>query len=168
MGTKVVAYKPKFKPGIDELIPREVLEAWRFQLERPDTTNVPPEVKQFIEALAAKLEDFGRIGEHEEHVDGRDLLLCMKEFNGEAIDPDALYPIKIPHLVALDHNAAMHRSFHKRGKQGLVDYCKARVKGTELERLLTVLNVQVFKQESEQFKTILNDISHAPKVMIQQ
>jgi hypothetical protein len=159
--TKMIEVK-KYLPK--EVVPQADLIAWRANLKRPDIKNCPMEVIDFINAMAEKLDDFGRIGEHEEFMKGRDLLLCVKEFGGEKIEASNIYPIKVPHMVAVDHQAAMHRSFFKRGKQGLIDYCKARVNGTELERALEILNVHVFKQEREEFKKVMVAIKTGNKI----
>ena len=148
-----------------EIVPQHELQAWRATLKKDNIENCPDEVQQFIHAVAAKLDDFGRIGQSESMIDGEDLLLCgMKEVKGEKIYPWVKYPINVPHMVAVDHHAAMYKAFHRKGKQGLIDYVKARLKGTDLERLLDVLSVHVFKEDRPEFKKVLDDINAAKKL----
>lgn len=149
---------------LQEIIPQSELQAWRASLAKSRAANCPDEVSQFIDALAPKLPDFGRIGTYTTIMPGYDLLLSgIKEVNGEKVNVWGAYPIEVPRMVAQDHHTAMHRIFNRRGKQGLIDYCRARVKGTELERLLYILDVNVFHQERTAFKRTLEEINAAQK-----
>jgi len=148
-----------------EVVDQDALRAWRDSIKKHEADHCPEEVKSFITALAKKLPDFGQIGKFTTVISGYELLLSgMKHFNGEKIYPWEVYRLPVPHMVAVDHETAMHRIFHRRGKQGLIDYCKARVKGTELERLMDILYVHVFKQEHEEFKKVLAEINQAKQL----
>jgi hypothetical protein len=153
----------KFMPP--DVVDRDELLAWRAGIKKEVAENCPDEVRQFIEALAAKLPDFGQIGKFHSSMSGKDLLLSgMKEFNGERIDPWTLYHLPVPRMVAMDHEKNMHRIFRRQGKQGLINYCKANVKGTELQKVLDVLNVHVFKQERAEFLKVMSEINHSKQL----
>ena len=150
---------------LPEVIPQSELQQWKANIHRVEAPNCPAEVRQFIDALALKLADFAQIGKERTMISGRELLLAgMKELEGEPINTWTIYPLPIPRMVAVDHNAAMHRIFNRKGKQGLIDFCKAKVRGTELERLLTVLSVNVFKEERPEFKKVMADINASKKL----
>jgi len=148
-----------------EVVDQVALRLWREGIKKREAEDCPEEVKSFITALADKLPDFGQIGKFTTVITGYELLLSgMKNFNGEKIYPWEVYRLPVPHMVAVDNETAMHRIYNRRGKQGLIDFCKARVKGTELERLLDILHVQVFKQEHEEFKKVLAEINQAKQL----
>lgn len=125
---------------------------------------VPVEVEQFIQAMDRKLGDFAQFGKERQYIDGRELLLCVDEWQGEKIDADAAYPIDVPKMQAVDNYTTMHRIFSRKGKKGLIDYCKAKVKGTELQRVLEILTVEVFHEARPEFKKVLNEIDLAKKI----
>lgn len=150
---------------LPEIIPQAELEAWRNKIAKVGIDKCPPEVIEFIDALAAKLDDFIRIRTEDVLISGYDLLLGgMKEIRGEPINPWEVYPTPLPYMVAADHRAAMYRIFHRKGKQGLIDFCKVKVKGTELERVLQILNIVVFRKERPEFKKIMDEISASQKL----
>lgn len=153
------------KYTLPEVIPQSELNAWRSNIKKVEAEHCPPEVREFIAAVSAKLPDFGQTGKFNTLISGYELTLSgMTEMNGEQINPWEVYQLPVPKMQAVDHHAAMHRAFHKRGKQGLIDYCRARVKDTELERLLDVLNVHVFHQEREEFKKVMAEIHLSKKI----
>lgn len=157
----MIDIKPYLPP---EVIPQKDLEDWRRSLRRTEDKFCPDEVRQFITAVAAKLPDFGQIGKERDTITGYELQLSgVKEMRGETINAWELYELPVPRMVAVDHHAAMHRIYNRKGKQGLIDYCRARIKGTELERILTILNVHVFNQERPEFMKVLHDINASPK-----
>jgi hypothetical protein len=155
----------------DDVVDQTHLKIWRQQLKEVvhnKAENCPLEVRQFIDAVADKLPAFGQIRKDTTMISGYELQLCgMKEFNGERINVWEVYELPVPHMIAVDHYSAMHRLFHKKGKQGLIDYCRARVKGTELEKLLNVLNVHVFKEEREEFKKVMEEINRSRQLEVQ-
>lgn len=148
-----------------EIIPQEELARWRESIPKVGVNQCPPEVVEFIDALAAKLDDFIRIKTEMVHTSGEDLLLGgVTEINGEPVNPWDVYPTVMPYMVAADHRAAMYRLYHRKGKAGLIGYCKTKVKGTELERVLQILNVVVFRKESDEFRKVMDDIAAAPRL----
>lgn len=125
----------------------------------------PPEVEEFINAVHVKLGDFAQYGREHEYIEGSELLLCgLTEWEGEQIFSFATYPLHVPKMQAVEHRTSMHRLFQKKGKQGLIDYVKARTKGTPLQHLLEVLNVHVFHQERPEFVTMMEKIKQAQKL----
>jgi hypothetical protein len=153
----------KYLPS--DVVDQDELAAWRASIKKVQAEHCPEEVKQFIKALAEKLPDFGQIGKFTTLITGYELQLSgMKYFNGEPINAWEVYQLPVPRMVAVDHETAMHRIYHRQGKQGLINYCKARVKGTELERLLTILNVHVFKQERDEFKKVMEEIAQSKQL----
>ncbi len=149
---------------LPEVINREELRAWRQSI-RHKKYPAPVEVCQFIDAISAKLNDFGCIRNYSTAITGRELKLAgMKEYNGEYIHEAFVYELKVPHLVAVDHHLTMHRLYERKGKQGLIDFCKAKVKGTELSKVLEILNVHVFHIERPEFNRVLNDIKASKKL----
>jgi hypothetical protein len=75
-----------------------------------------------------------------------------------------VYDVSIPRRVAVDHRKWMLRIFHRKGKAGLIDYCKAQVKKTDLERVLQVLEVNVFHNERPEFKKMMEQINTSKKL----
>lgn len=150
---------------LPQVVDREHLMEWRNALPRKSVGGVPPEVEQFIGALAAKLGDFAQYQQETSRISGKDLLLCgMKQWNGAEVVPWCYYSITVPRMQAVDHYAAMHRIYARKGRHGLINYCRARVAGTELHRLLDILNVYVFNLHSEKFKAAMEEIAAAKKI----
>jgi hypothetical protein len=145
---------------LPEIVSKSEIEAFKLSARQPLEAIIrqaPPEVNKFIEALANKLGNMAQVGEYDALMTGEELLLCMNEFKGQKIDRHTLYPVKMPKLQAVDHYATMHRLYHRKGRQGLIDYCKAHTKGTALERLLSVLTLHVFHEESVRITNLLNE-----------
>jgi hypothetical protein len=150
---------------LEEVIPQCQLATWRAGIPRPEANNCPQEVKDFINAMAAKMSDFGRIGEFHVLMSGKDLLLTgVKEQNGVKVDPWSTYPTPVPRMVAVDHHAWMHRIYRRQGKQGLINYCRNQVRATDLERTLQILTVAVFKEERTEFKRMMAEIEASKKL----
>lgn len=154
----MIDVKPYILP---EVVDRNELLAWRKSLQRPLDIHCPSEVREFIDAVAAKLPDFGQIRKTTEYISGYELSLSGYPVQGELSD---VYPIDVPYKVAVDHRASMLRSYRKRGKAGLLAYCKVWVKDTELEQLLRVLNEQVFNEQTTTFRQVMRDIQKAKKI----
>lgn len=156
-----------FEPETFDLpdnIPDE-LSAWRDGLARIQEADVPTEVISFINAIASKMPDFGRIRNDSVKMIGKDLLLAgLKEIKGQQIHPWGTYDFDVPVLVAADHRRRMLRLFNRKGKQGLIDYCKAEVKSTDLERVLSILEVSVFHNERPEFRRVMAQIQSAKKL----
>lgn len=153
---------------LPEVVDQDELRAWRKGLKKSEAKDCPNEVRQFIAAVAEKLPDFGQIRKDKTMITGYELQLAgMKEFQGEQINAWEVYELPVPYMIAVDHHTAMHRIFHRKGKQGLIDYCTARVKGTELEKLLNILNVHVFKEERAEFKKVMEDITRSKRLEMQ-
>jgi hypothetical protein len=152
------------KYRLPEVVDRSEVE--RFKLKSSDNyLNVPIEVIQFIEAIDKKLGDFSQYGRERVHITGKDLLMCgMTEWYGERVDIFCCYWLNVPKMLVVDYKATMHRLFKRKGKQGLIDFCKAKVKETELEQVLEILSVQVFKQERPEFKRMLQQIEASKKI----
>lgn len=149
---------------LPEVIPALELEAWRASIKK-DIVGAPPEVCDFIEALANKLDDFAQIGKENVLISGYELMLAgIDQVKGEKIEMHHMYPTPIPYMVATDHRAAMFRIFRRKGKQGLIDFCRNKVRETELERVLQILNVEVFKQGRSEFSQMLAEINEANKI----
>lgn len=152
---------------LPEVIPQEELQAWRRSLPKSEAKNCPEEVRQFIDAVAIKLPDFEQFQKDYVAITGHELLLCgMKEMNGEIIRPWLAYQLPVPRMMAVDHHAAMHRIYHRKGKQGLIDFVKAKAQGSDLERLLEILNVYVFHIERPEFQRVMDDIMKTPKITL--
>lgn len=150
---------------LPEIIPQDELVAWRNNIGKVGIDTCPPEVIEFIDALADKLDDFIRIRTEDVVISGEDLLLGnVKEIGGERVYPWGEYNTPLPYMVAADHRAAMYRIFRRKGKQGLIDFCRAKVQGTELERILQILNVIVFHQARPEFQKIMNEINASQKL----
>lgn len=150
---------------LPEIIPQDELAAWRRNIKKVGFGECPSEVVEFIEALADKLDDFIRIRYENVWLSGDELLLGnVKEVNGEPVYPWGRYPTPLPYMVAADHRAAMYRIYHRRGKAGLIGYCKTKVKGTGLARILQILDVVVFKQERPEFRKMMDAIEASPKI----
>jgi hypothetical protein len=145
---------------LPEVIPQSEIEAFKHEVRKPLEVMVaaaPAEVQGFIAALADKLGNTAQVGQYDVMMTGDDLLLCGNSFEGKRIDRHSIYPVKVPKLQVVDHYSTMHRLYHRKGKQGLIDYCKVHAKGTELEKLLSILTVHVFHQESIRITNLLNE-----------
>lgn len=152
--------------NMPEVIPPQVLNEWRQKVwsKRP-RINCPEEVQAFIEVISEHLDDFAKFREYTIMMPGQDLLLCgMKEWNGEKVFSFASYPMQVPVMQAVDHYSTMMRLYQKKGKQGLIDFVKAKVKATELEYTLNALEVNVFHNERPEFKQMMSEIEKAPKI----
>lgn len=150
---------------LPEVIDQAEILKWRAQIRRVEAPDCPDEVRSFITALAAKLGDFGQIGKEHSQISGYELKLSgFTEWNGEPVRAWDTYDLPVPRMVVVDHEGAMHRIFNKKGKQGLIDFCQAKVKGTMLERLLDTLNVQVFQNYSPHFNKVLAEINASKKL----
>lgn len=153
------------KFNLPEVVDQAVLAAWKNSIRKMAVDKCPIEVRHFIDALAVKLGDFVQIKKYNVLMHGYELLLGgMSEVNGEKINPWDIYPTPVPYMVAADHHAALYRIFHRRGKQGLVDFCKAKVKNTELAAILEILNVEVFRQDRPEFRKVLAEINASKKL----
>lgn len=142
-----------------DIIPREDLLSWRNSLKSEVSPDCPLPVKQFIEAVASKLPEFSRIREEKTMITGYELRLAnFHEYKGEVILDSCLYELPVPYMIAVDHRGAMHRIFRRKGRQGLVDYCRAHVDSTELARLIKIMDVHVFNRESEAFTELMTEI----------
>lgn len=150
---------------LPEIVPQEDLIAWRASLPKRMTDNCPIEVREFIDALANKLPDFEQFQKESVPISGHELLLCgMKQMDGETIRPSTFYELPFPRMMAVDHRNTMHRIFSKKGKQGLIDFVRAKVEGSAIAPLLEILNVNVFKIERPEFQRVMEDIIRSPKI----
>lgn len=151
--------------GPAPVVPEEVIRNWKDSLDVVLVDDCPQEVKEFIDAIAAKMPDFGQIGKHMARISGAELLLAnMKEINGESVYPHYFYELPVPHMVAVDHHRWMLRAYRRRGKQGLIDYCRARVEGTELQRVLAILEVHVFHSNRDEYNKVMAEIRASKKL----
>lgn len=149
---------------LPDVVDREALREWQ-QTNAIDDRFVPTEVRQFINAVAAKLPDFQAIRMESTTYTGYELELAgMKEFKGQPVRRWDMYRVDVPFCLAVNNRNTMLRLYRKKGKQGLIDYCRARVKGTHLERLLYVLNVHVFRQESPEFNKVMTNLQQSPRI----
>jgi hypothetical protein len=150
---------------LSNVVPPEAITAWRKTLKETQSHNCPQEVVDFINAMSEKMDDFSRLREENIKISGYDLQLSgMKEMHGEPINPWELYDLKIPFMIAVDHKKWMHRIFNRQGKQGLINYCRNQVKDTDLERVLSILEVAVFHQERPEFKKVMGEIQASKKI----
>jgi hypothetical protein len=155
---------PKFV--MPEVVDSVWLNTWREGIQER-TDNAPKEVTEFIEAMADKLGDFARIGEYQEVFSGDDLKLSGQHvWGGITIYSAFKYKVAVPIMVAVDHRKSMHRIFRRRGKQGLIDYCRARVRGTHLARTLYIIDVEVFKQQTPEYISMMEKIMASKKIEI--
>jgi hypothetical protein len=151
---------------LPEIVPQQELIDWRNALRREITYSCPAEVREFIEALANKLPDYGRVGQDFVPFTGSELRLAnITELGGEKVVDFGVYKVAVPRLAATDEALSMYRIYKRKGRVGLIDYCKAKVKGTELERLLYVLNVHVFHRERPEFREAMDAIYNAKKLV---
>lgn len=161
----MIELKPYTLP---EVVDQEALSAWRDSIGDGFgklSHQVPTEVLQFIDALAAKLPNFGRIRNEKTYYTGYELMLAgMKEIKGEKIEMTTAYPVDVPLMQAVDHRMTMIRLYCRKGKSGLIDYVKARTQGTQMERLLSILHVNVFHEERAEFKQVMDGIRNAKKL----
>lgn len=138
---------------LPELIPQAEFDAWKIRLKPINNPNCPVLVAAFIDALAEELPRFGQIGKINVLISGSELKLCgMNEWKGERIDVWTMYPMKVPHMIAIDHRTAMQRIYRRKGKQGLIDYVTARLKGRDLQRVMDALQVHVLKEFSAAYE----------------
>jgi len=153
---------------LPEVVPHQVLQEWKakIKLRQPVLHNCPEEVRQFITAIADKLGDFGQFRKYRVMRTGRELLLTVKEWEGEKIDPFSMYPVSVPVMMAVDYQTTMLRLYHRKGKQGLIDFCKAKVNGTELERALDILNVHVFHLHRPEYERVMVEIESSKKLEV--
>lgn len=141
--------------NLPEVVPQAELQAWKqknraFWMQ----ATAPAEVKEFIQALAAKLGDFAQFRTYKVYWSGKAL----------GLSSDAMYPVDVPVMQAVDYCTTMIRIYKKRGKQGLIDFCKAKVKGSELEKVLDILTVHVFHEERPEFKRVLIKINETKPI----
>ena len=147
------------KQTLPDVVPQNEIEAFQLAVRKPLAEVVakcPEDVRGFISALANKLSHMAQVGEYVAMMTGDDLLLCGNSFEGKRIERNVLYPVKMPKLQVVDHYSTMHRLYARKGKQGLVDYCKAHVKGTELEKILSILTVYAFHEDAPRVTELLN------------
>lgn len=150
---------------LPEIVPQRELLDWRKSLRQAQADNTPAEVKEFIEALAAKLPDYARVGRDLAVYTGHELRLCgLNQYEQKEIVDFAVYKVEVPRLKATDEALSMYRIYQRKGRQGLIDYCRAKVKGSELEKLLNILNVHVFYRESEAFLEVMDSIYNSKKL----
>jgi hypothetical protein len=157
----------KYQPA--EVIPRGELLAWRARIrETQPKINCPDEVRQFIDAIAGKMADFGQMRVYNDVITGYELMLAnIKEVDGAPVMAWKTYPLQVPHMIAVDHYTWMHRIFRRKGKKGLIDYCRGHVKKTALEATLRILNEEVFHAERPEFKRVMDEIQQSKKIEIQ-
>lgn len=150
----------------EEVVPQSEVLAWKERLRQMQPkTDCPEEVQQFISAIAEKLCDFGQIRKYTTMIPGDELLLTgVKEVNGERVFSFASYPVLVPHMIAVDNYSSILRIYRRKGKKGLIDYCKAKVKDTELERVLDILNVHGFHIDRPEFIATMTRIEEAKKL----
>jgi hypothetical protein len=67
-----------------EIFPPNALLAWRQSLKEIPVKDLPNEVVSFINAISAKMSDFGTFNYDTIKVSGHDMMLCgIKEINGQ-------------------------------------------------------------------------------------
>lgn len=141
--------------NLPEVVPHAELQAWKQKnREFWMQASAPAEVKGFIQALANKLGDFAQFRTYKVYWSGRAL----------GLSSDSMYPVDVPVMQAVDYCTTMMRIYKKRGKQGLIDFCKVKVKGSELEKVLDILHVHVFHEERPEFKKILSEINQSKPI----
>jgi hypothetical protein len=146
-------------------IPDQVLAEWKNTVRFEYSNDTPPEVKEFIEALAAKLPSAERFRIEKVPFTGYELSLCgIKEIGKEPVVKFGVYQIDVPVLQPVAAALTMYRIYKRKGRPGLIDYCKAKVKGRELERVLDILNVHVFKQERPEFRQVMDAIYNSKQL----
>jgi len=152
---------------LPEVVPQSELLAWRRSIRRAEADKAPAEVTEFIEALAAKLPDYGRVGMDLTVYTGKELKLCgLNVYEGQQVVDFAVYQLKVPRLQATDEALTMYRIYKRKGKPGLIDYCRAKVKGTELEKLLYILNVHVFKIDRPEYREVMDRIMNSNQLTV--
>lgn len=150
---------------LPEVVDHDALASWRNEIDQETKFKLPADVDEFITAIAGKMRDFEEIKKYNSDITGEELILSnIKEWNGERVYPWGSYILLVPHMVAVDHHKWMCRSYRRKGKQGLIDYCKAQVKNTDLERILEILEVEVFHHERKEFSDMMDKINASKKI----
>lgn len=127
-----------------EVVDRTELDRWKNSL-RKSGADCPKPVLDFIYGTAPNLREFERYKVEIGKISGRELLLCgIKEWNGAAIDFWSLYDLPVPVMQATNHVRSMIKIYNRKGRQGLVDYCKARVKPGQLGTLMKIMDEFAF------------------------
>jgi hypothetical protein len=157
---------PAFK--LPDIVPHDEVRAWQQSLyaeEKKKTPSCPEEVLAFIESVSEKLPDFEQYQKEVVRISGVELMLCnIHEQKGESIKAWVTYPLPIPKMQAVAYKASMMSIFRKKGKQGLIDFVRARVKKTAIEQTLSILNVYVFHQSRPEFQKMLSEIRSSNKL----
>jgi hypothetical protein len=155
---QVEQYTFEIDNGIPKEVVRQAQQSYAFEFD----SNTPERVKEFIQALAEKLPHIERFKIEQVPFTGYELML------GGSKEKDLLmsciYMVDVPVMQQVSPALSMYRIFKKRGKKGLVDYCKAKVNGTELSRVLEILNVHVFEQYSQEYNTMIEKIKQAKRI----
>lgn len=153
------------KHVLPEVVDWKEVEGFKLKIQSKKFDNVPVEVEQFIKAIDNKLGDFAKYGVENVAIKGSELLACgIKQWDGEHIFSFAVYAMKVPKMLAVDNYTAMHRIFFRKGKQGLIDFCKSKVKASELERVLSILSLEVFHEHRPEFKMMMANIEASKKI----
>lgn len=144
---------------LPQIVDQAELKRWRQSIKKGFTVQTPAEVKLFINTMAFILPDFARYSQESQLISGRDLQLCgHDQWEGEKIDPWTMYELIVPKLQAVDHHVAMCKMYHRKGRQGLIDYCKARVIPSELRKVLKTMDEEVFNLRSPEFTRKMEEI----------
>lgn len=130
---------------LQDTVPPHVIHSWKEERKRVLVVDdVPPRVAEFIDAIANELGDFEQNGKYAVLISGYELELAnIKEIGGEKICRSDLYPIDVPIMQAVDHRGAMRKQFIKYGKQGLINYLKAKCDPAQIPSLKFILEQHV-------------------------
>jgi hypothetical protein len=133
--------------NLPDTVPPAVMKAWREgqQCILVIDDDIPAKVLEFIDAVADELGDFEQHGKYTVLISGVELSLAnIKKMGNEIIVAHNFYPIDVPVMIAVNHRNAMKRLYKKRGKHGLIDYCRAKCEPKKIRSIIEILNMHVF------------------------
>jgi len=147
---------------VENGVPKQVVELAKDSFAFEFSKDTPPRVVEFIQALAMKLPNLEPFQIEKVPFTGYELMLGgSKE---KDLLPGCVYMVDVPIMQQVYPALSMYRIFKRKGKKGLVDYCKAKVNGTELQRVLEILNVHVFDENSIEYNEMLDKINQSKKI----
>lgn len=147
---------------IDNGVPRHEVEQAQQAFSFTFAPDTPQRVIDFILSLSAKLPNLERFKVEKEPFTGEELLLGGSK--KEDVLHGCIYMVDVPVMQQVSPALSMYRIYKRKGRKGLVDYCKAKVNGTDLQRVLEILNVHVFDENSIEYNEILNKINQSKKI----
>jgi PHP family Zn ribbon phosphoesterase len=135
------------KLELPEVIPQGEVDEYKNKILVVGCGPVPEKVAEFIEALAMELGDLEQESKYQVMITGVELLLAnVEEIGGQAVIPNAIYPMDVPVMRVVNRKAELYRIYHKQGPQGLRQYCRVKCNPRAARQLIEILNMHVFKK----------------------